>query len=92
VAKAVTRAKQAKWAEERGGIVWHTQGSGKSLTMLGLAIKLRRDEAHENPTLVLATDRVDLDEQINKTFLACGFVRLRVSIGQGMGDDSSATS
>lgn len=73
VSKAVARAKRAKLPEERGGIVWHTQGSGKSLTMLWLAIKLRRDEAHENPTLVLVTDRVDLDEQINKTFLACGF-------------------
>lgn len=73
VAKAVSRARKGKRPEERGGIVWHTQGSGKSLTMLWLAIKLRRDEAHENPTLVLVTDRVDLDEQINKTFLACGF-------------------
>jgi type I restriction enzyme R subunit len=73
VAKAIARAGKAKRAEERGGIVWHTQGSGKSLTMLWLAIKLRRDPAHENPTLVLVTDRVDLDEQINKTFVACGF-------------------
>jgi type I restriction enzyme, R subunit len=73
VAKAVARAKKSRRAEERGGIVWHTQGSGKSLTMLWLAIKLRRDETHENPTLVLVTDRVDLDQQINKTFLACGF-------------------
>src|ERR1039457_603286 len=73
VSKAVARAGNAKRPTERGGIVWHTQGSGKSLTMLWLAIKLRRDEAHENPTLVLVTDRVDLDEQIAKTFQACGF-------------------
>lgn len=73
VAKAVARSRKGKRVEERGGIVWHTQGSGKSLTMLWLAIKLRRDEVHENPTLVLVTDRVDLDDQINKTFLACGF-------------------
>jgi type I restriction enzyme R subunit len=76
VSKAIERAKlktSAKRAEERGGIVWHTQGSGKSLTMLWLAIKLRRDQAHDNPTLVLVTDRVDLDDQINKTFIACGF-------------------
>ncbi len=57
----------------RGGVVWHTQGSGKSLTMLWLALKLRRDKAHENPTIVLVTDRRDLDEQITKTFNACGF-------------------
>src|ERR1017187_10245930 len=73
VSKAIERAGTAKRAEERGGIVWHTQGSGKSLTMLWLAIKLRRDQAHDNPTLVLVTDRVDLDDQINKTFIACGF-------------------
>ena len=53
--------------------MWHTQGSGKSLTMLWLALKLRREELHENPTLVLVTDRVDLDNQITKTFQACGF-------------------
>jgi type I restriction enzyme R subunit len=76
VSKAVARARKAQKpgnAQERGGIVWHTQGSGKSLTMLWLAIKLRRDERHENPTLVIVTDRVDLDKQISKTFLACGF-------------------
>jgi type I restriction enzyme R subunit len=53
--------------------VWHTQGSGKSLTMLWLALKLRRDPTHENPTIVIVTDRKDLDEQISKNFLACGF-------------------
>lgn len=52
VNKAIARARQAKSPSERGGVVWHTQGSGKSLTMLWLALKLRRDTAHENPTLV----------------------------------------
>jgi type I restriction enzyme R subunit len=73
VNKAIERAAKAKKAEDRGGVVWHTQGSGKSLTMLWLALKLRRDPTHENPTLVIVTDRKDLDEQITKTFLACGF-------------------
>jgi len=41
--------------------------------MLWLALKLRRDPTHENPTLVIVTDRKDLDEQIAKTFVACGF-------------------
>ena len=59
--------------EDRGGVVWATQGSGKSLTMLWLALKLRRDPRHENPTLVIVTDRRDLDEQIERTFRACGF-------------------
>lgn len=73
VNKALSRARTAKKPTERGGVVWHTQGSGKSLTMLWLALKLRRDAAHENPTLVIVTDRKDLDDQIGKTFRACGF-------------------
>jgi type I restriction enzyme R subunit len=73
VNKAIARARTAKLPTERGGVVWHTQGSGKSLTMLWLALKLRRDAVHENPTIVLVTDRKDLDIQITKTFRACGF-------------------
>lgn len=41
--------------------------------MLWLALKLRRDVAHENPTIVIVTDRTDLDDQIQKTLIACGF-------------------
>jgi type I restriction enzyme R subunit len=73
VNKAIERARKGKTPAQRGGVVWHTQGSGKSLTMLWLALKLRRDPTHENPTLVVVTDRKDLDAQINKTFQACGF-------------------
>jgi type I restriction enzyme R subunit len=73
VNKAIDRARKARKPTERGGVVWHTQGSGKSLTMLWLALKLRRDQLHENPTLVIVTDRVDLDEQIRETFQACNF-------------------
>jgi type I restriction enzyme, R subunit len=73
VNKAIARAQTAQKPTERGGVVWHTQGSGKSLTMLWLALKLRRDPKHENPTIVLVTDRKDLDEQITTTFHACGF-------------------
>jgi type I restriction enzyme R subunit len=72
VNKAVRRAHAAKKPADRGGIVWHTQGSGKSLTMLWLALKLRRDPQHDNPTIVIVTDRIELDDQITKTFLACG--------------------
>lgn len=58
---------------DRGGIVWHTQGSGKSLTMLWLCMKLRRLRELENPTLLIVTDRRDLDRQITQTFKYCGF-------------------
>jgi len=58
---------------DRGGIVWHTQGSGKSLSMLWLCLKLRRLKELENPTLLIVTDRRDLDRQITQTFKYCGF-------------------
>ncbi|MEE9384768.1 MAG: type I restriction endonuclease subunit R [Nannocystaceae bacterium] len=73
VNKAIARIKSAKKPADRGGVVWHTQGSGKSLTMLWLALKLRRDPTLKNPTLVIITDRRALDKQISETFEACGF-------------------
>ncbi|MCX2969483.1 MULTISPECIES: type I restriction endonuclease subunit R [Streptomyces] len=54
------------------GIVWHTQGSGKSLTILFAARKLRR-VGLGNPTVFIVIDRVDLDDQINETFTAASF-------------------
>jgi len=62
----------------KGGVVWHTQGSGKSLTMTYTALKLRRIEklpqtAIENPCLLIVTDRTDLDDQITNTFSNCKF-------------------
>ncbi|WP_429699427.1 type I restriction endonuclease subunit R [Alteribacter keqinensis] len=73
VRKTVDRIVHAKTPEDRGGVVWHTQGSGKSLTMLYLAVKLRRLKQLENPTIVLVTDRKDLDNQLSATFRRCGF-------------------
>ena len=52
----------------KGGVVWHTQGSGKSLTMLMLAGALIREQAMANPTIVMVTDRNDLDDQLFGTF------------------------
>jgi type I restriction enzyme R subunit len=52
----------------RGGVVWHTQGSGKSLTMLMLSGALIGDERFQNPTIVVVTDRNDLDGQLFGTF------------------------
>ncbi|MDO5675899.1 MAG: type I restriction endonuclease subunit R [Propionibacteriaceae bacterium] len=50
--------------DRRGGVVWHTQGSGKSLEMLFYAAKIMRDPRMNNPTLVFLTDRNDLDDQL----------------------------
>ena len=73
VNEAMRRIRTARTPSARGGIVWHTQGSGKSLTMLWLALKLRRDEAQQQPTVVIVTDRTKLDRQIAGVFQACGF-------------------
>ena len=73
VNEAMRRIQTARRPSERGGVVWHTQGSGKSLTMLWLALKLRRDEAQEQPAVVIVTDRTKLDRQIAGVFTACGF-------------------
>lgn len=54
----------------RGGVIWHTQGSGKSLTMLMLAGALVREPRMTNPTIVMITDRNDLDDQLFDTFAA----------------------
>ena len=55
----------------RVGVVWHTQGSGKSLTMVFYAGKIIQHPAMSNPTLVVLTDRNDLDDQLHGTFEAC---------------------
>lgn len=68
VNKAIERMVKGKNAIERGGVVWHTQGSGKSLTMVFLARKLRRIESLKDSTIVVVTDRIDLDKQIFATF------------------------
>lgn len=54
----------------RGGVIWHTQGSGKSLTMLMLTGALIREPRLANPTVVMITDRNDLDDQLFDTFAA----------------------
>jgi len=70
----VTRANSggANGDQQRpGGVIWHTTGSGKSLTMVMLAKALSLEPTIKNPKVVIVTDRIDLDRQIWKTFLAC---------------------
>ena len=57
--------------DRRIGVVWHTQGSGKSLTMAFYAGRIIREPAMENPTIVMLTDRNDLDDQLFGTFSRC---------------------
>ncbi len=60
-----------KEGDRRVGVVWHTQGSGKSLTMAFYAGRIVRESAMGNPTLVVLTDRNDLDDQLFGTFARC---------------------
>jgi type I restriction enzyme R subunit len=57
--------------KRQGGIIWHTQGSGKSLTMVMLARALVLEPSIKNPRIILVTDRKDLDKQIRDTFRSC---------------------
>ena len=57
--------------DQRAGVVWHTQGSGKSLTMAFYAGWIVQHPAMQNPTLVVITDRNDLDDQLFQTFSRC---------------------
>ncbi len=72
VNKAVQSAFQASGihGDKRGGVVWHTQGSGKSLSMVFFAGKLIVSPEMQNPTIVVLTDRNDLDDQLFGTFAA----------------------
>lgn len=68
-----------------GGVIWHTQGSGKSLTMAMLARMLRADSTGlNNPTVLVLTDRKDLDNQIFATFNAVGIKTIQASSVEGL--------
>lgn len=58
--------------KREGGVIWHTQGSGKSLTMVMLAQAIAMEPSIVNPKIILVTDRTDLDSQITGTFQKCG--------------------
>ena len=66
--KAIKRIEDGKNPIEQGGVIWHTQGSGKSLTMVMLARMIRRTPTLRDSMLVIVTDRIDLDKQIYATF------------------------
>lgn len=87
VERIVERVKQRDLGEQgggrrAGGIVWHTQGSGKSLTMVMLAKALVLELDIRTPRIVLVTDRVDLDKQLGNTFAACGLTPDRAESGR----------
>ncbi|MDR6513354.1 type I restriction enzyme R subunit [Novosphingobium capsulatum] len=85
IRKAVERVKQRDITGGRkGGVIWHTQGSGKSLTMVMLGRALALDKAIINPRIIIVTDRDDLDKQIKGTFKSCDMEPVRATTGANL--------
>lgn len=79
-----------KEGKRKGGLVWHTQGSGKSLSMVMLARGIALDATYDpdcnitNPRIVLVTDRKNLDKQIRDTFKNCGVEVVKATSGENL--------
>jgi type I restriction enzyme R subunit len=87
IRKAVDRVKQFDLdGTRKGGVIWHTQGSGKSLTMVMLGRALALDGNVKNPRLIIVTDRDDLDKQIKGTFKSCEMEPVRAATGSHLID------
>ena len=81
-----TLARVTAEEDKRGGVIWHTQGSGKSLTMVMLARALLASPEVPDARIVLVTDRIDLDNQIKGTFKNTGMEPKRATTGRGLAD------
>lgn len=82
IKKTMERIRSIEGGKRKGGVIWHTQGSGKSLTMVMLAQAIAMEPTIRNPKIVLVTDRTDLDSQITGTFRKCGRAVSNASTGQ----------
>ncbi len=85
VKETISRITQVKGDSVRpGGVIWHTTGSGKSITMVLLAKAISLEPSIVDPKIILVTDRVDLDDQIYKTFKNCGKEVEKATSGEGL--------
>ncbi len=82
IKKSMQRIRNVEHGKRKGGVIWHTQGSGKSLTMVMLAQAIAMEPNIRNPKIVLVTDRTDLDNQITGTFRKCGMFVENATTGQ----------
>ena len=83
VHRAMERVKHvSRDGTRQGGVIWHTQGSGKSLTMVMIGRALALDKAIINPRIIIVTDRRDLDHQIKDTFKSCELEPVRARSGR----------
>lgn len=81
VDRTVSLVGQPAAAQDRTGLIWHTQGSGKSLTMIFAGQKLRRHPALNNPTVLIVVDRRDLKTQLSDDFDACDYPNVEKALG-----------
>ncbi len=82
IKKSMLRILQIESGKRKGGVIWHTQGSGKSLTMVLLAQAIALEKSIRNPKIILVTDRTDLDAQLTGTFRKCGKFVENATTGQ----------
>lgn len=80
------RIKIIRNERRQGGVIWHTQGSGKSLTMVMLAKAISLEPEIVNPKIIIVTDRIDLDKQISDTFKSCGKIVKKAVSGEDLGN------
>jgi len=81
VDRTVSLAGHPVTSQDRTGLIWHTQGSGKSLTMVFAGQKLRRHPALNNPTVLIVVDRRDLKTQLSDDFDACDYPNVEKALG-----------
>ncbi len=86
IKKSMKRISFVEGGKRKGGVIWHTQGSGKSLTMVMLAQAIAMEKSIQNPKIILVTDRTDLDRQITDTFRKCGKFAENATTGQRLVD------
>ena len=85
VRSTLQRIKGRDTADNReGGIIWHAQGSGKSLTMVMLTRAIALETDMHRPRILLVTDRDDLDKQLGNTFAACQLSKERATSGRNL--------
>jgi type I restriction enzyme R subunit len=92
IKKSIQRILNIENDKRKGGVVWHTQGSGKSLTMVMLAQAIALEKRIRNPKIILVTDRIDLDDQITGTFRKCGMFVENATTGQRLVESMESKS
>ena len=84
VKKSMARLKILDKKETRNGVIWHTQGSGKTITMVMLVKAIKLDKSINNPRFLLVSDRKNLDKQIRDNFINTNMQPVRATTGKGL--------